>query len=110
MADNITLLAAASIIITIKKRRKQQHERRRGRLWCQQWLIKRRTEGGMKHFVLNEFVLSDTGGSHSFLRMSPSTYDELLRMIEPRITKNDTFMRDRITTHEKRAQQLFRTG
>lgn len=101
MADNITLLAAASIIITIKKRRKQQRESRRGRVWCKQWLTARSSERGMKHFVLNELALTDTGGFHSFLRMSPSTYDDLLRMIEHRVTKNDTFMRDAITAHEK---------
>jgi len=51
--------------------------------------------------VINELALTDTGGFHSFLHMSPSTYDDLLRLVEPHITENDTFVRDAIMAHEK---------
>jgi len=71
-----------------EKRWKQLRESRRGRLWCQLWLTRRRSEQGMEHFVLNELALTDTGGFHSFWRMSPSAYDDLLRLVEPHITKN----------------------
>ena len=100
MAENLTLLAAAATIITIKKRRRQP-DGRRGKLWCHQWLSARSSERGMQHFVLNELSVSDANGFHSFLRMTPETYNELLRLVEPAISGNDTFMRDCITAHEK---------
>jgi len=59
MADNIIMLAAASVVITVRKRRQQLRESRQGRLWCQQWPTRRRSEQGMEHFVLNELALTD---------------------------------------------------
>lgn len=100
MAENLTLLAAASVFITIRKRRKQR-ENRSGRLWCRKWLLERQSERGMQHFVFNELALSDVGGFQSFLRMSPSTYDDLLGLIEPLISRSDTNMREAISAHEK---------
>ena len=55
----------------------------------------------MQHFVFNELSVSDPSGFQSFLRMPTDVYDDLLLMIEPLISSNDTFMRDGITVHEK---------
>jgi len=60
-------------------------------------ITRRRSEQGMEHLMISELALNATGGFHSFLRISPSTYDDLLRRVEPHITNNDTFMRDAIT-------------
>jgi len=88
MAENIILLVAASVLITIKKRQKQR-ENRYGRLCCRQWLSQRHSERGMQNFVFTELALSDVSGAHSFLRMSPTTFDDLLSLSELRVSRSD---------------------
>jgi hypothetical protein len=98
-SNSVTLMAAACAVVVIKRKRRQRERKRR--LWCRQWLLGRKSERGMQHFVFNELSVSDPSGFQSFLRMPTDVYDDLLLMIEPLISSNDTFMRDGITAHEK---------
>lgn len=95
MAENITTLAAAAATIAIKKHRCRS-DGRRSKLCCRQWLLARRSERGC-----SELSVSDVDGFHSFLRMTPESYNELLRLGEPLISGNDTFVRNCVTAHEK---------
>ena len=98
MADNTNVLFAAATIIINRRRRRR--EALRGRLWARDWLMMRSSDRGMESFVINELIGHDAGGFHSFLRMTPEQFMELLRCVEPLIQRSDTVLRVSITAHE----------
>ena len=70
----ISLLCTVASAIVIIWRRHQLYQRR-GRVWvCRNWVTQRNTERGIGSFVLSELMILDTGGSHSFQRMTPISF------------------------------------
>jgi hypothetical protein len=101
MSDNISVLgAAAAVIIIIKRRRRRREQRSNRSIWCRQWLADRRSDRGIGYFIVKELMPAEAAGFHGFLRMTPEVFNELLEIINPRLQKIDTFMRDSISTHD----------
>ena len=50
--------------------------------------------------MLNELIIPDAGGFHSFLPMTPDQFRQLLEYGEPQTERSDTIMRRSITSDE----------
>ena len=100
MADNTTVLLAAAAATIIIKRRRRRREALKDRIWTRDWLLMRSSDRGIQSFVINELMGQDAGGFHSFLRMTPDQFMELLRCVEPLVQRANTVMRVSITAHE----------
>ncbi len=70
--------------------------------WARNWLL-RRTERGAFHTIFRELSIEDTAGFSEFMRMPYSKFIELVEVINPRIVKRDTRMRDAISPSERLA-------
>lgn len=63
------------------------------REWTRKWLLRRESHGASS-LILKEFRFEDPSEYRACLRMSPESFDELFNLVEQRITKQDTVMRE----------------
>lgn len=61
---------------------------------------------GVYHQLIQELRLADGAMYRNFLRMDMSTFDELLKLVAPYITYQDTNMRQAISQGERHALTL----
>lgn len=111
--DDAILAAAAAIIIGVATR--QSRCRRSRRYWVRPSILngrkKYRTSEFMKDLLLDEAdelnleYRNDVGFSN-FFRMNRTDFEILLRMIEPKISKNNTSFREAIPASERLAVTL----
>ncbi|XP_037951439.1 putative nuclease HARBI1 [Teleopsis dalmanni] len=92
---------ALMVIATCLEERKNKRKRR---IWAKTWLQKREKFSHVK--LLKELETSCIGDLKNFLRMDNNNYTELLSMVQPLIIKQDTFMRDAISPHERLSATL----
>lgn len=71
-------------------------KRRNKRLWAKQWLLKRKQ---LSH--VNIVKELDSDDFRNFMRMDHETFHELLDLVKPYITKQDTIMREAVTAAER---------
>ena len=88
--NKMILFSAAAAAIVIIRRRRRRRESLQGRMWSREWLARRSSDRGIGNFVLNELMIPGAGGFHSFLRMTPDQFRELLHDVEPVIERSDT--------------------
>jgi hypothetical protein len=86
---NLVNLALQHIQNRINRRGRRRRRRRRRRVWVRPW-ISRRLDFGLYDQLLVELRNEDQGAFKNFMRMPPDMYDELLRRVGPRITKQNT--------------------
>ena len=86
---NLVNLALQHIQNRINRRGRRRRRRRRRRIWVRPW-ISRRLDFGLYDQLLVELRNEDQGAFKNFMRMPPDMYDELLRRVGPRITKQNT--------------------
>ena len=103
-SDNECAAAAVVVAILIKKRKRLRKKRERS-VWVKPWLS-RRNELGADRTLLREFRLEDDEEYKKFLRMSPENFDELLRLVEFDIQKQDTVLREAIPASMKLAATI----
>ena len=81
--------------------------RRRNRVvWVRSWIENRRKHG-VYHHLIQELRLGDHATCQNFFRMDIGTFDELLSMVGPFITYQDTTMRPAIPPGERLALTTF---
>ena len=99
------VITSAAIIISIvmKKRRKRRIKGRS--CWSRAWLQQRHTLGAYNQ-LLQELRLEDPWSFRNFLRMSENSFQELLDLVTPLITRKDTNMREAISPGERLALTL----
>ena len=102
MDNDIESAAAATIVIAIICKRRKVKIRKKRSAWVKPWL-KRREERGIYNTLVRELRLEEELEYKKFLRMDPPTFDELLKLIEADITKQNTVMRDAIPASLKLA-------
>ena len=94
---------SAAVILHVKLARKK---RRRNRIiWVRDW-IKNRPARGAYHQLLKELQLGDEISYRHFLRMDVASFNSLLSIISPKITKRDTHLRKAIPAGERLALTL----
>jgi hypothetical protein len=81
------------------EREKVKYKKRLQRTWVRSWIEKRTTLGG--GMLLRELAIEDPKAYTNALRMSVDLFNELLTMIEPRIKKSDTVMREALNPRLK---------
>lgn len=62
------------------------------REWTRKWLLRRDSHGASSQLI-RELRLEDPSEYRACLRMSPESFDELLHLVEEKISKQDTVMR-----------------
>ena len=72
------------------------------RVWTREW-IKRREELGAYHTLFRELAAEDTLGFGEYMRMPHSKFLELVEVVGPLLTKQETHMRTSIAPNERRA-------
>lgn len=95
--------AVAALVVLLLRRRRRR--RRTRNVWSKQWLL-RREEKGVVQNLQKELLLEDKKSFRRFLRITPESFDSLVRILGPSIQKNDTFMRKAITVEEKVSMTL----
>ena len=78
---------------------KRYKRKRRRRKWAQQWYLCRERFGHTH--LLNELRNSEPDVYKTFLRMDGESFDELLELVRPYITKENTVMRSAISPFER---------
>ncbi|XP_058984567.1 putative nuclease HARBI1 isoform X1 [Musca domestica] len=89
-----------AIISVLKKRRKQPKikMKRIRKVWSHDWLLQRDYGLGLASMVIDEMRLEDPDAFNDFARMTWPTFSELLEKVSPIITKQNTLMRESISS------------
>jgi len=94
MADEEMLLSlcASSVVVVIMKRRQKRRKNRK--IWTREWL-RNRTIFGAYYTLLAELRNLDISSYRNFLRMDVTSFEELLHLVAPIITRQETNMRSK---------------
>lgn len=104
MADISVSVGACGVLIALMMKRSRRNHRNRT-VWVREW-IRRRPNLGAYHQLVQELQLGDSATYRHFLRMDIPTFDEILRLVGPLITYQDTNMRQAISPGERLALTL----
>ena len=88
---------ALCIVIAMCSRKKA---RRKKNIWCKEWLQRREKLGGHAT-ILRELKCESETDFINYMRMDPNTFHNLLSKLEPRISKQDTHMRQSISAESR---------
>ena len=104
MADeqDMLMMSVAVIAIVASRRRKRRKVRS---CWVRSWISNRSQFGGYEA-LLKDIRGSDQKSYTNFCRMSPTQYGELLAMVTPIITRQNTNCRKAISADERLAVTL----
>lgn len=101
MASNEVVCRGISLICDhLIKELTKKKQRKRRRWWVRPW-IARRNFIGASNALLRELADEDPESYYNHLRMDKSKFEELLVLIAPLITKQNTLMRDTIPNRTK---------
>ena len=98
----LTAACAIAIVLVLRRRRRRRRNRR---VWTRQWILNRGAHGAF-HQLMNEIRALDTNSYRYFVRMDAATFEDLLQVIAPRITYQDTNMRQAVSPGERLAVTL----
>ena len=99
--QDLVQLALHQVDVTRRRRKRRGHPR----FWVRPW-IGRRRQFGLYDQLLVELRNEDQASFKNFMRMPPETFDELLTIVGPRITKQNTTYREAIDSGLKLALTL----
>ena len=104
-------VAAAVVVAVLNKKRKRLRKKRERSVWVKPWLSIR-NELRADRTLLREFRVEDDEEYNKFLRMSPENFDELPRLVQFDIQKQDKLLCEAIPTSIKLATtvRLLSTG
>jgi hypothetical protein len=104
MARGTKKRAACAILIAVILQRRRS--RRRNRIhWTREWIRNRESQGAF-HQLMQELRILDVSSYRNFVRMDATTFEELLQIVGPRVTRQDTVMRRAIPPGERLAVTL----
>lgn len=91
---------AAIVVALVDDERKVRKKRK----WCKNWLLQRRIYTHMN--LLKELRTSEPSDFKNYLRMDNDAFNLLLEFVRPKITRQDTKLRDVIRAEERLAVTL----
>ncbi|XP_063242786.1 uncharacterized protein LOC134542451 [Bacillus rossius redtenbacheri] len=100
--DEILLVSSAVVVIAAYHCMQRKHKRRSRRWWCSN-LFKDRVSNQMLGVLKAQEI---SGQYKNFTRMSPTTFEDLLIKIGPKICKKETHLREPITIQDRLAVTL----
>jgi hypothetical protein len=90
------VLAQAAAVLYVTKRSRLKPSRK---MWMKNWKME---EDAFSHLpLLQELRENNPNDCKNYLRMDSETFDDLLSLVEPHITKKDTVMRKSIQAEER---------
>jgi hypothetical protein len=92
MSDTDKAFLALTLALCLKKKKK-------GRRWSREWLKLR--DKYTHENLLREILLKEPNDYANFLRMDHKTFEYLLTLLSPRITKQDTVLRKSIPASQR---------
>lgn len=95
------LLLTTAMVCCIQTKTENESEQKRK--WCKGWISEREK---WSHKNLIERLRSEPADFRNYMRMDETTYVELLNLVTPLLSKQDTVMRLAITPHEKLSATL----
>ena len=105
-SSHSTRIAIAALAIAVVLRRRRRMRKRRNRVvWTREWILRRESQGAFRQ-LMNELRLCDVSSYRNFVRMDAVTFEELLTSVAPRITYQDTLMRQALPPGERLAITL----
>ena len=104
MDDDSVVVGACGVIIALIIKRRRRNGRKK-RLLVREWIQNTQHFGAYQHLV-QELRLADRSTYRHFLRMDVPTFDQLLSLVGPSITYQDTNMRQAIPPGERLALTL----
>lgn len=102
VTSKLLVSSALLLAVCLKRRRRRQRNRH---IWIREWIQNRQALGAF-HQLMNELQLLDPSSYRNFLRIDSATFQNLLCMVAPMITHQDTVMRAAITPGERLALTL----
>ena len=92
MAINIQLaclIGLAGMFLTIKEQEQEKKKERKQRRWWIRpiYMPEARRDQGAHANLINEMRLSDPKKFSNWMRMTPATFEKLLKIVGPKITK-----------------------
>lgn len=99
-SNEVVRLGISLICDHLIKELTKKKQRKRRRWWVRPW-IARRNLLGASNTLLRELAVEDPDSYCNHLRMDESKFEELLLLVAPLITKENTLMRDSIPTRIK---------
>ncbi|XP_050715779.1 uncharacterized protein LOC126998330 [Eriocheir sinensis] len=100
--QRIQILAAFTVLLAEEENEERERIRRRRKIWTRKWL-KRRMEGSQYKNLFQELALEDEDGYRNWMRLDRRQFYEVLELIRPSISKQDTNMRAAVTAEERLA-------
>jgi hypothetical protein len=99
--EEVILMETAAVVgilaLSLAIKRRQRPKRR---IWSHSWLHKRAVSGFF-NTTLRELQETDSTRYANFLRMDADSFNELLTLVQPDITRQDTRMRDSIDAAQR---------
>ena len=97
------ILAVGLYAIALQEQDKRKRKARR--IWTRRWLA-RRQERSLFRNLIQELSLEDEEGYRKFMRLNKHQFHEILELVRPAITRQDTNMRKAVTAEERLAITL----
>lgn len=100
MAPSKVVRAAVKVVVCeivnnlINKLERKKNIKKR--VWVRDW-IRRRSTLGVSERLLKEISIEDPDSYRNFMRLSYQKFQELLRLVEHKLTKSETYMRSPIS-------------
>ena len=92
-SDTDASCLAIALAVCLKKKEKKK------RRWLKEWLKKRNEY--TRENLSKDLRLSKPSDFQNFLRLDAASFDDLLKMITPRIEKRNTTMRDAVPPSQR---------
>ena len=86
--DELKLTLTAVVVATTAEKRKKRRQVRS--CWVRPWICSRPRIGGYNEALLKDLRVSDCKAHQNFCRMSNDDYQEILTLVSPLITYQDT--------------------
>ncbi|KAI4468039.1 dna-directed rna polymerases i ii and iii subunit rpabc2 [Holotrichia oblita] len=100
MAPRAVIRAAVKVFVIEIAKNLIKKQKKKKRLWVKDW-IRRRNMLGASATLLKEIVSEDPESYKNFMRLSPEKFEELLKMVESKLTKSETWMRSPLSARIK---------
>jgi hypothetical protein len=97
--DTNMLLITSCVLLIAKALKKRKRKTRT--VWSKEWLQRRNEGRGVLHMLNSELRIEDAASYKNFLRMTSNQFDHILGLISPLVEKQDTCMRECISSRNK---------
>ncbi|KAG0714513.1 Protein ANTAGONIST OF LIKE HETEROCHROMATIN PROTEIN 1 [Chionoecetes opilio] len=105
--QKVNILRALTVLIMAEEEEIAERARnmKARKIWSRNWL-KRRTEGSQYKNLVQELALEDENGYRNWMRLDRRQFHEVLELIRPTISRQDTNMRAAVSAEERLAITL----